>query len=182
MLSNETIIAQTTKWITDVVIACNFCPFAAKEMKKGTVSFSVLQQADKKMVLETAARSFQELITNGDVETILIIMPGRFPNFLVYLDIVDIVQSFLEDEGHEGIFQLASFHPAYLFAGTTESDASNYTNRSPYPVIQILREASISKAVKRFKDIQSIPDNNVAFAKEKGLEQMIALRQACFNA
>lgn len=179
--SDETILAQTKKWITDVVIACNFCPFAAKEMKRGTVSFKVLQQADRKMVLESVAACFNELQTNGDVETILIIIPGRFPNFLLYLDLVDTVQSFLEAEGHEGIYQLASFHPAYMFAGTTEADASNYTNRSPYPIIQILREASISKAVKAVKDVAGIPDRNIAFTERVGLEHMITLRQACLD-
>lgn len=150
-------------------------------MKRGTVAFTVLQQADKKMVLETAAKSFEELLTNGDVETLLMIIPGRFPNFLIYLDVVDTVQAFLEAEGYEGTFQLASFHPAYMFSGTTESDASNYTNRSPYPVIQVLRESSITKAVKSFKDIEKIPEKNVAFAHRVGLDHLIALRLACFN-
>ena len=181
MHPDEIIIAQTKKWITDVVIACNFCPFAAKEMSKGTVSFKVLQQANTKMILENISACFDEMDTNGNVETTLIILPGRFPNFLLYLDLVDIVQSFLEKEGKEGVYQLASFHPAYMFAGTTESDPSNYTNRSPHPIIQILRESSISRAIKKFKDIDGIADRNIVYTRNAGLEQMIALRLSCMQ-
>lgn len=179
MLTEELIIQQTKKWIIDVVIGCNFCPFAGKEMKNGTVSFKVIQQAHTKLVLETIATCFAELDTNPNVETILVILPGRFPNFLIYLDLVDTVQSFFETEKREGIYQLASFHPAYKFAGTTETDPANYTNRSTYPIIQILREASITKAIDNFKDIEGIPDRNIAFANRVGLEHMIMLRNAC---
>lgn len=179
MPPEEIIIQQTKKWITDVVIGCNFCPFAAKEIKKGTVGFKVIANADSRLVLEHIAVSFLELDTNPNVETILIILPGRFPNFIAYLDLVDTVEALLKKEGREGIYQLASFHPAYMFAGTTESDASNYTNRSPHPIIQVLREVSITKAAKSFKDIKGIPGRNIAFADKAGLEYMVALRNAC---
>ncbi len=181
MHPDDIIIQQTKKWIIDVVIGCNFCPFAAREMKNGTVSFKVIQQADTKLVLETMAAAFQQLDMDKTIETTLLILPKRFPNFLLYLDLLDIVQSFLNSEGKEGVYQLASFHPAYKFAGTTENDPANYTNRSPFPIIQILREASITKVTKKFKDIEGIPDRNVAFANQLGLEHMIALRNACLE-
>jgi hypothetical protein len=130
-------------------------------------------------VLETIAASFTEMDNNPNVETLLVILPETFEKFLSYLDLVDTVQSLLEKEGRAGTYQLASFHPGYMFAGTTENDPSNYTNRSPHPIIQILREASITKAVDNFKDIDGIPDRNVAFAKKAGLAHMISLRNAC---
>ncbi|MEI2747252.1 MAG: DUF1415 family protein [Ferruginibacter sp.] len=85
----------------------------------------------------------------------------------------------LEKEGYEGIFQLASFHPDYRFAGSKADDAANYTNRSPYPILHLLKEESIEKALEKFPDPEKIPDKNIAFAREKGLEYMKNLLKSC---
>ena len=181
MLTSETIIAQTKKWIIDVVAGCNFCPFASREVKKGSVHYEVLEKATSKSSLETLAKMFLQLDEDPGVETSLLILPGSFSTFETYLQLVDIAERFLKDEGYEGIYQLASFHPLYLFAGTTEKDAANYTNRSVYPMLHLLREESIDKALENYNKPEDIPDRNINFAREKGLVYMKMLRDSCLG-
>lgn len=168
----DNIIAQTKKWITDVVVACNFCPFAAKELKRGSIHYEVLQRATTATALETVMTLFHQLDSTDNIETSLLILPGSFGLFNEYLQLLSLVERLLEKEKYESIYQIASFHPAYLFAGSTEDDASNYTNRSPYPMLHFLREESVSKAIDSYPDIDEVPKRNIAFTKEKGLRYM----------
>jgi hypothetical protein len=179
MNQTSTIIAQTKKWISDVVVGCNFCPFAAREIIKGSIHYEVLENADTQKILEGVVSAMQKLDEEPGIETILLILPNSFEGFDEYLDLVEDAEHLLEKEGYEGVYQLASFHPKYLFAGSSESDASNYTNRSPYPMLHFLREESVSKAVDSYPGIDEVPGRNIAFAREKGLLYMQQLLAAC---
>ncbi len=181
MPPDELVIQQTKRWILDVVVACNFCPFAAREVRNETVKYQVLLSADKKQVLETLCLLFDELAEDHTIATALLILPSGFNSFSVYLQLFEIAESLLEKEGHEGVFQLASFHPAYMFAGSTNEDPSNYTNRSPYPMLHILREESVSEAVDSYKSVEKISEKNIAFTEHKGLAFMQALRMSCMQ-
>jgi uncharacterized protein len=79
-------------------------------------------------------------------------------------------------QGYEGVYQVASFHPNYLFAGSHENDAANYTNRSVYPMLHLLREEAVEKALEHYKDPETIPERNIQFAREKGLAYMKKLQ------
>ncbi len=171
----ETVIAKTKKWIIDVVIGCNFCPFAAREVKKNSIHYEVLQNATAETVLEAVIQSFQKLDENENIETSLLILPGSFQPFEDYLQLHDMAEALLAEQDYEGIYQIASFHPEYLFAGSTDDDPSNYTNRSPYPMLHFLREDSVSKAIDSYPDIDEVPNRNIAFTQEKGLQYMIQL-------
>ena len=173
------IIAQTKKWITDVVVACNFCPFASGVLKQGTIHYEVLTNATTETTLQAVAKAMQHLNNEANIETTLLILPYSFSNFDEYLDLLENVETLLEKEGYEGIYQVASFHPAYLFAESTEDDPSNYTNRSPYPMLHFLREESVSKAVDSYPNIDEVPKRNIKFAHEKGLIYMQQLLAAC---
>lgn len=175
----DIIIAHTKKWIVDVVIGCNFCPFAAREIKKKSVRYKIPADANTKTALETLAVAFEELNANAEIETTLVILPEGFDSFTAYMQLLDKADMLLEKEGYTGVYQIASFHPAYLFADTDANDAANYTNRSPYPMLHILREESLSKAIDKYPGVENIPENNIAFAREKGLAHMQALRLAC---
>ncbi len=179
LLNNDIIISQTKKWIIDVVIGCNFCPFAAREIKKGSIHYEVLQSATPKNILEAATKIFQQLDIDNTVETSLLILPNNFGIFTAYLDIVEKVENILAKKGYESIYQIASFHPQYLFAGCSSIDASNYTNRSPYPMLHFLREESVSKAVDSYPNIDNVPEQNIAFAQKKGLVHMQKLFANC---
>ncbi len=178
-LDSDTIIVRTKKWIVDVVVGCNFCPFAAREIKRGSIHYEVLFDANKQTVLQTVAKIFNLLDTIKKIETALVILPEGFDTFINYLDIVDKAEQLLENENYEGIYQIASFHPQYLFANSTNLDPSNYTNRSPYPMLHFLREDSVSKAVDMHPNIHDVPEQNMKYAKEMGYEYMQKLFSAC---
>lgn len=180
-MPDQIIIAQTKKWITDVVVGCNFCPFAGKVIKHGSIHYEVLNTCNKKLIPEALAKMFLLLDEDPETETSLLILPESFKAFREYLDILELAKSFLIKEGYEGIYQLASFHPLYVFAGSTENDPSNYTNRSPYPMLHILREASITRAIDNYPDTENIPQLNIAFTKKKGLAHMQLLKENCMN-
>lgn len=181
MPPDELVIKQTKRWILDVVIACNFCPFAAREVGNETVKYQVLINGNIKQVLETLCLLFDELARDDTIATALLILPSGYNSFSNYLQLFEIAESLLEKEGHEGVFQLASFHPAYMFAGSTNEDPSNYTNRSPYPMLHILREKSVSEAVDSYKSVEQISEKNIAFTGHKGLAYMQALRMSCLQ-
>jgi uncharacterized protein len=176
----ETIIAQTVKWINDIVIGCNFCPFAARVVKEQKVHY----QVEGNVSPDTYIRSFLEELTRLDedagIETSFLIFSEAFVSFDDYLDFVTLAENLLKKEGYEGIYQLASFHPQYRFAGVPEEDAANYTNRSVYPMLHLLREASIDKALEYYKHPEQIPERNIHFAREKGFAYMKMLRDNCF--
>ncbi len=178
---NEHIISHTKNWISKVVVACNFCPFAAREVQRGTIHYEVMAGADMEQVLATVAKMFQQLDTDKAIETSLLILPDGFADFDSYLELVDLAEKLLEQENYEGVYQLASFHPQYLFAGSNNNDPSNYTNRSPYPMLHFLREDSVTIAVDSHPDIDAVPERNIRFTQEKGLLSMKALLASCFN-
>ncbi len=179
--NKEIAIEQTINWIKQVVIDCNFCPFASRPLNEGRIHFSVTLSADPAIILEETIRECYRLDENEDIETCLLIMTNGFENFDDYLDILSMAEALIEDQEYEGIYQLASFHPGYCFEGADETDPANYTNRSPYPMLHFLRESSVEKALLFYKEPEKIPENNIRFTKDKGLLFMQQLRNQCFN-
>ena len=175
---NDIIIEQTKRWITDVVIGCNFCPFAAKELKRGAIHYEVLTGATMETALEMVITLSQQLDIAENIETSLLILPGSFLSFDEYLILLGLAESILKKGKREGVYQIASFHPDYLFAGSNKDDPSNYTNRSPYPMLHFLRENSVSKAIDNYPDIDEVPKRNIAFTNKKGLLYMQELLAA----
>lgn len=179
MISPEQAIEQTQQWIKKVVIGCNFCPFAAKVVKDNSVHYKVETAISSKICLESFIKLCMQMDDNPAIETSILIFPSAFEQFDDYLDLVSMAESLLEKEGYEGIYQVASFHPQYRFSGAPISDAANYTNRSIYPMLHILREESIEKALEKYQDADKIPARNIHFAREKGVAYMKMLRDAC---
>lgn len=175
------IIEQTKKWINEVVVGCNFCPFASKVMKLQTVYYRVEESDAVEVCLEALLEETFRLDHDQEIETSFLILPNAVKQFEDYLTMVDVAERLLKQKGYEGIYQLASFHPLYRFAGTDDNDAANFTNRSLYPMLHLLREESIEKALQHYKEPESIPERNIHFAREKGLVYMKMLRDACFS-
>ncbi len=163
----------------DVVIGCNFCPFASKVVKQHTVQYKVERAATKEQGLQSFIKQCLLMDENDTIETAFIIMPDAFQQFDNYLHLVSLCESLLVKEGYEGIYQVASFHPQYLFAGAPLNDAANYTNRSVYPMLHILREKSMERALEKYPDAADIPNRNINFAREKGKLYMKMLRDSC---
>jgi uncharacterized protein len=179
MCTPEQIVEQTKKWINDVVIGCNFCPFAAKVVKQQTVFFKVENANAANICLESFLQEVYRLDNDENIETSFLIFPDSFKNFDDYLDMVSVAEKLLKQYKYDGIYQLASFHPQYRFAGAPENDAANYTNRSVYPMLHLLRESSIDKALEHYPDTEAIPERNINFAREKGIVYMKMLRDGC---
>ncbi|MCW3090285.1 MAG: hypothetical protein JWP81_1354 [Ferruginibacter sp.] len=175
----EHIIDQTKQWIRDVVVGCNFCPFAANSIKRQSIHYQVETSTIAGVCIESLSKETARLDKDDTIETIFLIFPNAFASFDDYLDLVLLAEQFLEQNQYEGIYQLASFHPLYRFARAPEKDAANYTNRSVYPMLHLLREESIDKVLKHYANPEKIPDRNVNFAREKGLSYMKMLRDAC---
>jgi len=180
-MEESTVIAQTIAWIKSVVIGCNFCPFAAKAMLRKSIRYVVLPVATVESTLAILSDELQFLDQNDTIETTLIIFQNDFSDFSQYLDLVELAEALNSRLGYDGVYQLASFHPEYMFEGSGEDDPANYTNRSAYPMLHILREESITIAVELYPDTEAIPQRNIEFAKQKGLKYMQLLRAACFD-
>ena len=175
-MTAEQIIDQTRKWIVDVVIGCNLCPFAAIVIKQQTVFYQVETSRDQTSCLDSFVAEMERLDKDETIETSFLIFPNAYEKFDDYLFLVSLAEKRLKQKGYEGIYQVASFHPLYLFANSFENDPANYTNRSIYPMLQLLREASIEKALKHYERPEDIPKRNIAFTREKGLTYMKMLR------
>lgn len=171
-MTHEEIIQHTQNWIKTVVIDCNFCPFAARVYSNKTIRYTV---SNTKTIAESLPVLLEEyrLLDKGEQpETTFIIFPEGFNDFKDYLALVKKAESQLRKEDYEGVYQVASFHPDYCFQGADRDDPANYTNRSVYPMLHLLREESVTKALQFFPHAENIPDNNIAFARNKGLQFM----------
>ena len=175
----EQVIDQTRNWIKTVVVGCNFCPFAAREMKQDSIYYHVEMGNSIAACNDALVNEFARLDNDDSIGTTLIILPEMFHKFSEYLDYVAFAESILKKKKYTGIYQLASFHPLYQFAGTNVEDAVNYTNKSIYPMLHILREDKITEALLKYPDPEGIPDRNIDFARNKGAAYMKMLRDSC---
>lgn len=181
MQKDNQAIEQTKKWIIDVVIGCNFCPFAANVVKQQQVFYRVEHSDALTVCLDVFLQEISRLDEDMTIETSFLLFPNAFAHFEAYLDMVHVAEKLLKKNGYEGVYQVASFHPEYRFADAPEEDAANYTNRSPFPMLHLLREESIDRALEHYKDPDSIPERNIRFAREKGPVYMKMLRDACMR-
>lgn len=168
MNSSENIIQHTKNWVSSVIVKYNICPFARREVERGSIRYALIEEMNKESVLQSLLDECRYLDEHGDVETTLLIMPVGFEGFYDFLDLVELANDLLEMEEYEGVYQLANFHPDYCFAGEPQSEPSNYTNRSPYPTLHIIREKSMEMAISNHPDVDAIPERNIAFANKKG--------------
>jgi hypothetical protein len=177
----EKIVAQTKKWIAEVVIGCNFCPFASRVVKGNGIHYEVQGATKLSDCLESLWEECRRLDADASIDTTLLIFPDAVPAFDDYLDLLALAEKWLKKNGYEGIYQVASSHPLYRFAQTAADDAANYTNRSIYPMLHLLREDQITKALEHYPAPEQIPDNNIEFARAKGQLYMRMLRESCFS-
>lgn len=175
-------IHHTQKWIWEVVIGLGFCPFAKREMQRDTVRFVITDSADPEAGLLYFRQECKFLDDHPETATTLLIFPNASEDFMEFLGLVDAAEDWIAAAGLEGIYQVASFHPNYLFADAPADDPANYTNRSPYAMLHILREEQLERALEFYPDDpDEIPERNIRVAREKGLEAIRRLRDSCFH-
>ncbi|MGR9115101.1 MAG: DUF1415 domain-containing protein [Gammaproteobacteria bacterium] len=180
-MNDEQIKAHTQAWLETIVIAHNLCPFAHKVHSQGSVRYRVCHERSMERCLEALILECVRLDTSPDVVTSLVIYPNAFGAFDDYLDFLAIAESLLIEQGYEGVYQVASFHPDYCFKGSDASDPANYTNRSPYPMLHLLREDSIENALKHYPDAEQIPLRNMQLTRKLGSVKMQRLLAACYQ-
>jgi hypothetical protein len=169
---DEEIVAATRRWLERAVIGLNLCPFAKSVYVKEQVRYVVSPARTPEELLETLMDELQDL-SDADpekVDTTLIIHPFVLDDFLDFNEFLDVADAAVEDMSLDGQLQVASFHPDYQFADTDRNDISNYTNRAPYPILQLLREESIDRAVEAFPEAETIFEKNIETMEKLGHE------------
>jgi hypothetical protein len=174
-LPDNEVVTVVKFWIEKVIIGLNFCPFAKKEIERNTVRYAICHTTQVSVALDSFLEELALLDQQQNIQTTLLVFPRGFAEFDNYLDILELANSLISQGGYVGIYQLASFHPDYCFDGEDKNDPANYTNRSPFPIMHILRESSIESVLKRYDRPESIPENNIAKARELGSSFLQAL-------
>ena len=169
-MDQQVIIERTRRWIAAMVIDLNLCPFARRVFQADTIRYVVSLAHDEKTLLQDLSGELQALAKapGALVETTLLIHPQAFENFLAFNDFLDRGEQLVQDLGLRGILQIASFHPDYQFAGTAEGAVENYTNRSPYPMLHVLREDSITAVASDPRELLDIPERNMQTLRNLG--------------
>lgn len=170
MKSNALISQRTLSWIKSFVIEYNLCPFAKRVVDDNSIHLHVVEANAWEDALDAFLSAVHHLDENPTIETSFIIFPTLLPDFFEYLDFSASAEKRLFNEGYEGVYQVATFHPNYCFAGENTTDVSNYTNRSPYPMLHLLRENSLDAAIRYYGNTEHIPENNIARLRGLGLE------------
>ena len=168
--SKEEVLAATRAWLENQVIALNLCPFARAVHVSGRIRY-VVSEAQMPHRLRTDLIDELLFLKSADpeqTETTLLIHPYVLEDFLEYNDFLDIADDVIRQLGLNGDFQIASFHPRYQFEGTEPDDVTNRTNRSPYPILQILRESSVERAIEETPDIDQIAERNMETMRRLG--------------
>lgn len=169
-LTEKDVVQQTKQWINDVVIALNFCPFAKSVFEKGLICYRAANNKNLEEDLFSMLALCKELDQNIELETGFIIYPSSYQDFDDYLDFLELANQLLVEQQYDGIYQLASFHPDYCFDNTELNASENFTNRSPYPMLHIIRESSLEKALESYNNPEEIPVRNIETANSKGAE------------
>lgn len=170
--TDQQIIDNTTIWLEKAVIGLNLCPFAKAPHAKKQIRITVSRAKHLDGFLEDLDAELQTLLNTpaDELETTLLVHPDLFDDFFLFNDMLDVAEQAIIDNDAEGVIQIAPFHPQFQFEDTDADDITNYTNRSPYPMLHLIREDSIAKAAQAFPDASVIFERNMALLQQMGRE------------
>jgi hypothetical protein len=177
---DQQLIDTTQNWLKTIIIAYGICPFAKRELDRGSIRFVASHDTEIESCLLNLMLECDRLNIDSSIETTLLIYDKAFTAFDDYLDFLELAETLLIEQDYEGVYQLASFHPDYCFEGAKQDDPANYTNRSPYPLLHLLRETSLDKAIASYPHPENIPQRNIELTRELGLAKMQTLLAACY--
>ncbi|MCB1960073.1 MAG: DUF1415 domain-containing protein [Rhodocyclaceae bacterium] len=178
-MDSSPIITAVQRWVETLVVGLNLCPFAKRELVKQRVRYVVSMASDEEALLGDLRRELDRLDHDESVETTLLIHPAVLQDFFNYTQFLPRADRLVGQLKRRGVYQIASFHPDYEFAGTAPDDAENFTNRSPYPMLHVLREASLATAIDNYPDTELIPERNIAQMEALGADRLRAMLRAC---
>lgn len=180
-MDHNLIIESVAHWVDSVVVDLNLCPFARRELINNRVRFAVTDAKNEEQLLVALEAELKLLDGDRSIETSLLIHPNLLENFDDYNQFLNLVDILLIEMQFEGVFQIVSFHPRYQFADTDPRDAENFTNRSPYPLLHILREDSLEHAIAGHPDVDQIPVRNIELLNRLGTAKLESLLACCIK-
>ena len=178
MMNEKTVVTDTVAWLERAVIGLNLCPFAKSVHVKGQVHYAVSHAVTPEALLLDLINELKDLVALDAKgrDTTLLIAPWCLQDFMDFNDFLDLADQALADLALDGVLQIASLHPRYQFADTQPDDVTNFTNRSPYPTLHLLREDSIDRAVDAFPNPESIFETNMKTMQTLGISGWQALQ------
>lgn len=179
-MQDQKAIQSVRQWVETLVVGMNLCPFAKRELVNNRVRFVTTPATTEEDLLMALQDELEFLNSDPSIETTLLIHPQVLQDFYDFNDFLNFADGLLQEMDLEGVYQIASFHPDYQFGGTEPDDAENYTNRSPYPVLHLIREESLEKAIASHPDVDGIPERNIALMNEMGTEKLKAMLEGFF--
>ena len=174
-------MAAVRQWVDTVVVGLNLCPFAKRELDKERARFVVSDATKEHDLLVDLEAELELLEKDASIETTLLVHPRVLETFSEYNQFLNLAEGLLQQMQLDGVYQIASFHPDYQFGGTEPDDAENYTNRSPYPVLHLLREESLDRVLESTEYAEQIPIRNVRLMNSMGPAELSALLKACHD-
>jgi hypothetical protein len=181
LMKDDEIIAAVKRWVKTFVVDMNLCPFAKRELTRNRIRFALTAAKTEEALLIALQAELELLDSDTAIETTLLIHVNVLQDFDEYNQFLDYIDKLLRQTGFEGVYQIASFHPHYRFDGTGPDDAENYTNRSPYPMLHIIREESLARAIAETANIDQIPVRNIELMNDLGQARLRTLLQTCIN-
>ena len=165
---------QIKNWVKEFIIGLNLCPFAKKPWQLGRVKIKIVESAIEEELTRVLLEELSALVNakRNDLETTLLVSLNLFSTFEDFLVYLNWTEDLLKEIKVEGLIQVVGFHPDYYFEGVSKEDYGNFTNRSPYPVLHLIREESIDEAVRSYPDVEEIPKRNVELLRKMKLEDL----------
>ncbi len=173
-MEGSKVIEKTRNWVESFVVGLGLCPFAERVCRNETLKYVLCESSEAADVLKELSQQLLKLSAapRTEIETMLLVFPNALKEFLDFNDFMEIAESLVSDLKLEGVIQIVGFHPAYQFAETQAEAPENYTNRSPYPTLHLLREASISDLDANPDDLLEIPKRNIQNLRRMGLSEI----------
>ncbi len=187
-MDTSIVIDASRRWVEALVVRHGLCPFASRVLNNGSLRFVVSEATTNDALVDDLIEELLHLNHHSpdELETTLLIHPYVLTDFQEYNEFLDVVDAIIDEAGLHGVLQAASFHPDYKFADSEEDDAANYSNRSPFPMLHLLREASIDKAVREWTakghSMEDIPLTNVETLRRMGTSLLEKQLMACKEA
>ena len=180
-MESDKVAASVRQWVESMVVGLNLCPFAKRELVKNRIRFAVTEASTEEKLLKALEAELELINQDRSVETTLLIHPEVLQDFYDFKLFLAYIDHLLVRMNLKGVFQVASFHPDYQFYGTESDDAENYTNRSPYPVLHLIREESLERVIADYPDVDQIPARNIGLMNSFGKDKLQAIMQTCLN-
>ncbi len=181
MPDNNQVAAAVRQWVYTVVVGLNLCPFAKRELDKDRARFVISDAITVQGLLVDLEAELDLLEKDASIATTLLIHPRVLETFYEYNQFLNYAEGLLQQMELDGVYQIASFHPDYQFGGTEPDDAENYTNRSPYPLLHLLREENLDRVLESTEYAEQIPIRNIKLMNSMGTTELSALLKACLD-